>query len=98
MKRTRGARLQHEIASYVREAIAKVPPLDNMALYVDEPRIYESAVGNQLWWRVPIVPRPSPERLFPLYEVMAEVQQRLRAESHDNIILFAADVDDTVAA
>jgi len=29
---------------------------------------------------------------------MAEVQQRLRAESHDNIILFAADVDDTVAA
>ncbi len=79
------------VAQQVREAIALVPPLENMTLEVDEQGIYASSVGGQHWWRVPLIPSPYPHRLFPLYEVMAEIEEKLRSENHTNIILFAGD-------
>ncbi len=59
---------KREVAAQVRAAIAQVEPLAGIELAVDETGIYSSAVGNQVWWRVPIIPRPYPERLFPLYD------------------------------
>jgi hypothetical protein len=92
---------KREIAAQVRAAIAQVKPLAGIELEVDEPGIYASTVGNQVWWRVPIVPHPYPERLFPLYEVLTEIEEQLRnGEQHKiapNIILFAGDFADNAA-
>ena len=80
-----------EVAQQVREAIAHVPPLQGTTLEVDEQNIYASSVSNQRWWRVPLTPYPYPVRLSPLYEVMAEIEEHLRDEQHNDIILFVGD-------
>ncbi len=82
---------KQDIARLVREAITQVPPLNGTTLEVDEKGIYSYQISNQFWWKVPIIAHPFPARLFPLYEVMAEIEERLRDENVNNIILFASD-------
>src|SRR2546430_2591495 len=83
-KRMRAMRKQNrrkglrEIAAAVREAITHVPPLANITLEVLDEGIFPSSVADQTWWRVPVVASPAPERLFPVYELLAEIQQHLR--------------------
>ena len=88
---------QHEIAESVREAIAQVPPVGNVTLDVIEQGIYPSMVADQTWWRVPVVAKPVQERLFPVYELIAEIQEHLQ-EQNRNIVLFPEDAVETVAA
>ena len=88
---------QHDIAESVRDAIAKVPPIGNITLDVLEQGIYPSTVADQTWWRVPVVASPAQERLFPLYELIAEIQEHLQ-EHNRNIVLFHEDAAETVAA
>jgi hypothetical protein len=89
---------KREIARQVREAITQVPPLEGTTLEVDEKGIYSSIVGDKRWWRVPLIPRPYPRRLFPLYEVMAEIEEQLRDLNSDDILLFAGDFTQTTPA
>ena len=88
---------QHEIAESVREAILQVPPLGNVTLDVLEQGIYPSTVADQTWWRVPVIASPPQERLFPVYELIAEIQEHLQ-ERNRNIVLFPEDAAETVAA
>ena len=81
---------KQDVARLVREAITQVPPLNGVTLEVDEKGIYSYQLSNQFWWKVPIIPHPFPTRLFPLYEVIAEIEERLQSDNH-NIILFAGD-------
>lgn len=81
---------KQNIANQVREAIAQVPPINGMVLEVDEQGIYTYEIGNQRWWKVPLIAHPFPQRLFPLYELMAEIEEQLQS-NNQNIILFAGD-------
>ena len=97
MRRSDRANEQHEIAESVRDAISRVPPVGNVTLEVLEQGIYSSTVADQTWWRVPVVARPVQERLFPVYELIVEIQEHLQNQNR-NIILFPEDAADTVAA
>lgn len=81
---------KQNIADQVRQAIAQVPPVNSMVLEVDEQGIYTYQIGNQRWWKVPIIACPFPQRLFPLYELMAEIEELLQSNNL-NVILFAGD-------
>lgn len=89
---------KQDIARLVRAAITQVPPLNGTKLEVDEKGIYSYQISNQFWWKVPIIAHPFPVRLFPLYEVMAEVEERLHDENVKNIILFAGDFAEEASA
>lgn len=88
---------KQKVARLVREAITQVPPLTGTTLDVNEKGIWSYHIGNQFWWKVPIIPHPFPTRLFPLYEVIAEIEERLQSDNH-NIILFAGDFTEEASA
>lgn len=48
------------------------------------------------WWRVPIRPSQWPERVFPLYEVLAEIEDELRDNNHLDILLSLGEPDSSV--
>lgn len=81
---------RQNIASQVRQAITQVPPVNGMVLEVNEQGIYTYQIGSQHWWKVPIIAHPFPQRLFPLYELLAEIEELLQSNNL-NIILFAGD-------
>ena len=89
---------KQNVARLVREAISQVPPLSGITMEVEEKGIYSYQISNQFWWKVPIIPHPFPARLFPLYEVMAEVEEWLRDKNVNNIILFAGDFTEEASA
>lgn len=39
------------------------------------------------WWRVPIQPSHWPDRLFPIYETLAIIEEKLQDENGLNILL-----------
>ncbi|GAB4470389.1 MAG: hypothetical protein OHK0029_43200 [Armatimonadaceae bacterium] len=39
------------------------------------------------WWKVAVQPSGIPDRLFPLYEELAVIEERLRDDGYDNIVL-----------
>lgn len=78
----------NEVAQSVRAVIAQSPPFDNMTLDVDANGIYSTISGDQTWWRVPVIPRPWPHRMYALYEALAEIEGVLQDEQGLAIILF----------
>ena len=39
------------------------------------------------WWRVPLIPQPWPERLSPIYEVLAEIEGDIQDDHGLDILL-----------
>ena len=39
------------------------------------------------WWRVPIQPSQWPDRLFPVYETLAVIEEKLQDEHGLNVLL-----------
>ena len=86
-----------EVANFVREAIAAAPPFDDMTLDVDENGIFSTISGDKAWWRVPVIPHPWPERMYALYEALAEVEGMLQDEQGLDIILFPGEPAEATA-
>ena len=92
-----------EIACLVRDAIASVPPFDDMTLTVVEKSIRKEEMRvetvdstyEQIWWRVPIIPHPVPRRLSPFYDALSEIEEYLEDERGvQNIDLISGDFEE----
>lgn len=81
-----------EIAGFVRDAITCVPPLEGTSLTVDEKGIYGRDTNGKTWWHVPIVPNPVPRRMYPLYEVLTEIEEVIEEKRGMDILLFVGDI------
>lgn len=77
-----------DIAQRVRESIMSLPPFAGLQLEVDEAGIVSNNVGGKIWWRVPIVATPWPQRMSPLYEALAEIEGHLQDERGYDILLY----------
>ena len=77
-----------EVAQWVRDAIASVPPLDGFQFEVNTPSIYADQVAGQTYWRVPMIVTPEPRRLTAIHEYLAEVEGVLQDERSLDILLF----------
>ncbi len=82
----------NEVAQSVRAVIAQAPPFNGMTLDVDANGIYSTVSGDQTWWRVPVIPRPWPHRMYALYEALAEIEGVLQDEQGLDIILFPGEL------
>lgn len=87
-----------EIAQAVRHAIDSIPPLESTTLEVDDTGIYSTESGGKKWWHVPITPNPWPMRMYPLYEVLAEIEGALQDEQGLDILLFAGEPTEIISA
>lgn len=84
---------KHDVAQFVRDAIAHSPPYEYMRLDVDEVGIIATEVGGKTWWREPVIPSPMPRRRTAMYEAFAEIEGYLQDERGLDILLFAGDFE-----
>ena len=85
---------QFEVAQAVRDAIASAPPFETMTITVEEKRVYKEQIGDDVWYRAPMVPHPVPRRLDSFYDAMIEIEMILQDERNLNIHLVTGNFDD----
>ena len=77
---------KHEIAEMVRKHLAG-QKLGDIYFEVDEARIQ---TGDN-WWRVPVRPSRLPEKLYTIYEFLAEIEEEISTSEKHNILLMGGD-------
>ncbi len=65
--------------------ILRNKPESDVTLTVDETGI--KRVNG--WWRVPVYPSQWPERMSPLYEELAIIEEEMRDDKHLDVLLSA---------
>jgi hypothetical protein len=77
---------KHDIAEVVRKHLTG-QTLGDIYFVVDEARIQ---TGDN-WWRVPVRPSRLPEKIYPLYEFLAELEEKISTKEEWNILLMGGE-------
>ena len=77
-----------EVIETVRQSV-EAEKMGDISFVVDT----ENVQNGSNWWRVPVRPSHLPEKLFTLYEFLADIEQQIatRAINGEHILLLAGD-------
>lgn len=75
-----------EVATRLRPYVAKTT-IGDITLWLDEARI---RLKND-YWKIPIRPSREPERLFPYFEVLADLQDEMQEKEGLKVSIVSGD-------